>query len=117
VAAALAIVRRDRTLAKRLWQNVRHMRSGLARLGYRIGATESPIVPIHIGAADRTIALWRALLAAGLYVNIVLPPGCKPDACLLRTSYSAAHTPAQLNRALAIFESVGRELSIIETAA
>jgi 8-amino-7-oxononanoate synthase len=117
VAAALAIVRRDRTLAARLWQNVRHMRSGLARLGYQIGPTESPIVPIHIGAADRTIALWRALLAAGLYVNIVLPPGCKPDACLLRTSYSAAHTPAQLNRALAIFESVGRELSIIETAA
>jgi 8-amino-7-oxononanoate synthase len=117
VAAALAIVRRDRTLAARLWQNVRHMRSGLARLGYQIGATESPIVPIHIGAADRTIALWRALLAAGLYVNIVLPPGCKPDACLLRTSYSAAHTPAQLNRALAILESVGRELSIIETAA
>jgi 8-amino-7-oxononanoate synthase len=117
VTAALAIVRRDRSLAARLWSNVRHMRAGLTRLGYQIGTNESPIVPIHIGAADRTIELWRALLDAGLYVNIVLPPGCKPDACLLRTSYSAAHTTAQLDRALAIFESVGRELSIIEAAA
>jgi len=117
VAAALAIVRRDRTLAARLWSNVRHVRAGLAALGYQIGQTESPIVPLYIGAADRTIAFWRALLDAGLYVNIVLPPGCKPDACLLRTSYSAAHTTAQLDRALAIFASVGRKLSIIETAA
>jgi 8-amino-7-oxononanoate synthase len=117
VAAALAIVRRDRTLAARLWSNVRHMRAGLAAMGYRIGQTESPIVPIYVGAADRTIAFWRALLDAGLYVNIVLPPGCKPDACLLRTSYSAAHTRAQLDRALATFESIGRELSIIEAAA
>jgi len=117
VVAALAIVRRDRTLAARLWSNVRHVRAGLAAMGYQIGQNESPIVPIYIGAADRTIAFWRALLDAGLYVNIVLPPGCKPDACLLRTSYSAAHTTAQLDRALATFESIGRKLSIIETAA
>ena len=37
VTAALAIVRRDRTLAARLWSNVRHMRAGLSRLGYQIG--------------------------------------------------------------------------------
>jgi 8-amino-7-oxononanoate synthase len=117
VAAALAIVRRDRTLAARLWANVRQMRAGLAAVGYQIGETESPIVPIYVGAADRTIAFWRGLLDAGLYVNIVLPPGCKPDACLLRTSYSAAHTTAQLDSALATFASVGRALSIIEDAA
>lgn len=117
VAAALKIVRRDRTLAEKLWANVRHMRAGLARLGYRIGANESPVVPIYIGDADRTVELWQALLAAGVYVNVVLPPGCKPDACLLRTSYSAAHTLGQLDRALEIFAAVGRELSIIEDAA
>ena len=63
------------------------------------------------------MALWQALLEAGLYVNIVLPPGCRPDACLLRTSYSAAHTPEHIDRALAIFEAVGRDLAIIEAAA
>ena len=47
----------------------------------------------------------------------VLPPACRPDACLLRTSYSAAHTPAQIDEALGIFEQVGRALRVIETAA
>lgn len=117
VEAALAIVRRDPSLRDRLWENVRRVRAGLARLGYRIGSVESPIVPIQIGSAERTIEVWKALLQAGLYVNLVLPPACRPDACLLRTSYSAAHTTAHIDRALAIFEEVGRELAIIEAAA
>jgi len=117
VQAALALVRRDGSLRDRLWENVRHVRAGLSRMGYKIGPNESPIVPIQIGAPERTVALWQALLEAGLYVNIVLPPGCRPDACLLRTSYSAAHTPDHIERALAIFEAVGRDLAIIEAAA
>ena len=117
VQAALAIVRRDASLRERLWENVRRVRSGLLRIGYRIGETESPIVPIQIGAPERTVEVWQALLGAGLYTNIVLPPACRPDACLLRTSYSAAHTAADIDRALAIFEQVGRELGVVETAA
>jgi len=117
VQAALAIVRNDTSRRERLWDAVRRVRGGLARMGYRIGATESPIVPIQIGAAERTVQVWQALLDAGLYVNIVLPPACRPDACLLRTSYSAAHAPEHIDRALAIFEHVGRELAIIEAAA
>jgi 8-amino-7-oxononanoate synthase len=117
VEAALAIVRRDGLLREKLWQNVRNVRAGLLRLGYRIGATESPIVPIQIGSAERTVEVWQALLAAGLYVNIVLPPACLPDACLLRTSYSAAHTREQIDRALEIFDRVGRELDVIEATA
>jgi len=117
VRAALDVVRADPSLRDRLWENVRRVRAGLSRLGYKIGATESPIVPIVIGAPERTVQAWQALLEAGLYVNIVLPPACRADACLLRTSYSAAHTPEQIDRALAIFEAVGRELAIIEAAA
>jgi 8-amino-7-oxononanoate synthase len=117
VRAALDVIRADPSLRDRLWDNVRRVRAGLARLGYTIGPNESPIVPIVIGAPERTVGIWQALLEAGLYVNIVLPPACRPDACLLRTSYSAAHTTEQIDRALAIFEGVGRELAIIEAAA
>ena len=90
---------------------------GSTRLGFTIGPTESPIVPIVVGDAERTVVMWRALLEAGLYANIVLPPACRPDACVLRTSYSAAHTPEQIDRALATFEQVGRALAIIDAAA
>ena len=70
-------------------------------------------MPILIGPEALTVGLWQALLAAGLYVNIVLPPGCPRGQCLLRTSYSSAHTPAQIDEALGIFEAVGRQFGVL----
>lgn len=113
VKAALHILHQDRTSAKQLWENVRRMRTGLQRLGYSIGPVESPIVPILIGPEELTVGMWQALLEAGLYVNIVLPPGCPKGQCLLRTSYSSAHTPAQIDAALAILEAVGRQAGVL----
>jgi 8-amino-7-oxononanoate synthase len=107
-AAALSILRSEPELRRRLWENVRRVRSGLEGAGFVLGRTESPIVSIEIGTAERTVAMWQALLEAGLYVNIVLPPACRPDACLLRSSYSAAHSAAEIDRAVAIFRQVGR---------
>jgi 8-amino-7-oxononanoate synthase len=115
-AAALQILRRDEQLRARLWENVRRVRAGLERAGFTLGQTASPIVSIEIGTADRTVAMWQALLEAGLYVNIVLPPACRADACLLRSSYSAAHSPGEIDRALAIFEQVRRSVSGIAAA-
>lgn len=117
VEAALAIARNGAGLRARLWENVRRVRAGLTRAGFRIGDADSPIVSIEIGDAEPTVGAWRALLEAGVYTNIVLPPACKPDRCLLRTSYSAAHSPAEIDRALEVFEQIGRKLSIIATAA
>lgn len=117
VEAALAISTSDGRLRARLWENVRRVRAGLARAGFRLADSDSPIVSIEIGDANATIAVWRALLGEGLYANIVLPPACRPDRCLLRTSYSAAHSARDIDRAVEIFERVGRELSIIPAAA
>jgi 8-amino-7-oxononanoate synthase len=117
VDAALSVLRRDTSLRDRLWANVRRVRSGLTRVGFMIGDTESPIVAIQTGSEERTVAMWQALLEAGVYVNIVLPPACRPDQCLLRTSYSAAHTATDIDRALYAFEHVGRALCIIDAAA
>jgi 8-amino-7-oxononanoate synthase len=103
VRAAVSIVRRHPELRARLWSNVARLRQGLQELGYAIGPTESPIVPILIGDESRTIELWQRLLAAGLYVNVIVPPGCPVDQCVLRASCSAAHTPEDIERALAIF--------------
>jgi 8-amino-7-oxononanoate synthase len=117
VEAALRILEREPALRERMWAAVRRARAGLARAGFMIGATESPIVSIEIGTAERTIAMWQALLGAGVYVNLVLPPACRPDGCLLRTSYTAAHAPEDVDRALAVFEDVGRTLRVIDAAA
>jgi 8-amino-7-oxononanoate synthase len=113
VKAALAVLRADRDSRQRLWENVRRMRSGLRRMGYSVGPVESPIVPILIGEEALTVGMWQALLEAGLYVNIVLPPGCPKGQCLLRTSYSSAHTPAQIDTALEILAAVGKQAGVL----
>jgi 8-amino-7-oxononanoate synthase len=104
VRAAVRVIRSHPELRDRLWSNIRQLRSGLQKMGYVIGQTESPIVPIFTGDEGRTIALWQELLAEGLYVNLIVPPGCSADDCLLRASCSAAHTPQQIAKALDILE-------------
>jgi 8-amino-7-oxononanoate synthase len=112
VSAAVKVVRTHPELRDQLWANVRRLRQGLRELGYVIGDTESPIVPILTGDEERTIALWQRLLQEGLYVNLIVPPGCPLDECVLRASCSAAHTPEQLVKALDILGRVGAELGV-----
>ena len=114
VSAAVKVVRAHPELRDQLWANVRRLRQGLRELGYVIGDTESPIVPILTGDEEKTIALWQRLLAEGLYVNLIVPPGCPVDACVLRASCSSAHTPEQLTRALDILGRVGAEMGVTE---
>jgi 8-amino-7-oxononanoate synthase len=103
VGAAVRVVRQHPELRDQLWANIRRLREGLRDIGYVIGDTESPIVPILSGDEARTIALWKNLLTEGLYVNLIVPPGCQVDECVLRASCSAAHTREQIARALDIF--------------
>ncbi len=112
VSAAVKVVRTHPELRDQLWANVRRLRQGLRELGYVIGDTESPIVPIVTGDEERTIALWQRLLTEGLYVNLIVPPGCPVDECVLRASCSAAHTQEQLTKALDILGRVGAELGV-----
>ena len=106
VRAARRVLVGDRQLREQLWANTRRMRRGLQALGYTIGSTESPIIPIAIGEEATTVRIWQGLLEAGVYVNVVLPPGCAQDRCLLRASCSAAHTTAQIDAALAAFGEI-----------
>jgi 8-amino-7-oxononanoate synthase len=116
VSAAVKVVRAHPELRDQLWANVKRLRQGLRELGYSIGETESPIVPILTGDEARTIALWQRLLSEGLYVNVIVPPGCQVDECVLRASCSAAHTAEHLARALEIFGRVGAELGVAGVA-
>jgi len=56
-----------------------------------------------------TVAMWGALLKAGVYVNLALPPGTPSKLCLLRCSVSAAHSDEEIDRIIALFGSVVAE--------
>ncbi len=112
-AAALKIMKEEPERRTRLLAIAARMRSEYTRMGFNIGQSQSPIIPIYINNDEATLAIWKALFEAGVYTNPVLPPGVPPGKSLLRTSYMATHTDAQMDRVLETFNSVGKKLGII----
>jgi 8-amino-7-oxononanoate synthase len=116
VAAALAaldIIEKEPEHVERLWAVAERMRTGLNELGFDTGQSVSPIIPVIIGELEESLLAWKALFEAGVYTNAFVPPGVPEGRCLLRTSYMATHTDDQIDRALEIFDSVGREIGLI----
>lgn len=113
VLAALDVIENDPDYVQRVWDNTAFMKKGLQELGFDIGESETPIIPIIVGDDMRTIFFWKQLFDAGLFTNPVVPPGVPPNKSLLRTSYMATHTEEHLQRALDILDTVGHQLGII----
>lgn len=113
VLAALDIIEGEPEWIDRLWDVTERMRKGLNELGFNTGVSQTPVIPIIIGADDQTLMTWKALYDAGIYTNPVVAPGVPQGMSLLRTSYMATHTHEQIDRALGIFETVGRQMGLI----
>jgi 7-keto-8-aminopelargonate synthetase-like enzyme len=89
------------------------MMKGFRELGFNIGSTVTPIIPIIIGDDDKCFTFWKELYEAGVYTNPVCAPAVPVGMALLRTSYMASQTRDQLVRALDIFETCGKRLHVI----
>jgi len=113
VLAALEILRSEPERRESLWENTRRLQTGLRGLGYDIGPTETPIIPVLIGPLEKTFVFWRKLFDAGVFTNPVVPPAVPPSQCRLRTSLMATHTAEQIDFALDAFATIGRELGVI----
>ena len=111
--AALDIIESDPEPRLRLQANVRRMREGLSQLGFSVGESPTPVLPIFIGEEMRMLPFWKILFEEGVYTNAVLPPAVAPDATMIRTSFMANHTFEQIDRALEIFERVGKMAELI----
>jgi 8-amino-7-oxononanoate synthase len=111
--AALHVMQEEPERVQRLTEIATFMRTEYRRLGFDIGKSESPIIPIHIGDDVRTLTISKALFDAGIFVNPVISPAV-PDGCqLLRTSYMATHTDDQLHRVLETMAVVGKQVGLI----
>ena len=111
--AALNIMRREPERIERVNQIGKKMRREYKNLGFDIGNSETPVIPIIIGDYWLTLKTWRQLFDNGLFVNAIVGPATPPGRQLLRTSYMATHTDEQLDQVLTIFEKVGKELGLI----
>jgi 8-amino-7-oxononanoate synthase len=113
VLAALEVMKREPERRTQLWANTRRLHEGMRSLGYDIGETETPIVPVLIGPMETTFVFWRKLFDAGVFTNPVMPPAVPPSQCRLRTSLMATHTFDQIDFCLDQFSRIGKELGVI----
>ncbi|MYE34008.1 aminotransferase class I/II-fold pyridoxal phosphate-dependent enzyme [Candidatus Palauibacter polyketidifaciens] len=113
VLKALEIIRDEPERREQLWKNTHRMMEGFKSIGFDIGPTETPIVPILIGPMEKTFVFWRALFEAGVFSNPVVPPAVPEGSCRLRTSYMATHTDDDLDFVLEQVERVGKKLGVV----
>jgi 8-amino-7-oxononanoate synthase len=111
--AALDIIQAEPERRERLWHNTRRMQDGLRSLGYDIGASETPIIPVQIGELERMLVFWKELFDAGVFANPVTPPAVPENSCRLRISCMATHTDEQIDFVLDAFASAGRRVAAL----
>jgi 8-amino-7-oxononanoate synthase len=111
--AALEVMQEEPERITRINQIGARMQAAFRQLGFNVGASETPIIPVIVGDDMRTFIAWKALYEAGVYTNPVVSPAVSPGSSLLRTSYMATHTDEQLDRVLAVFAEVGQALGLI----
>lgn len=110
---ALRIMRAEPERSARVNAIGERVRRELTHMGFNIGQSVSPIIPIIIGDTPRTIMTWKALFEAGVFVNPILAPAVPAGTELLRTSYMATHTDEQIERVLELYHAVGKQMSLI----
>jgi glycine C-acetyltransferase len=110
--AALEVMEQEPELQVRLWENARYFKAGLAELGFDCGASETPITPVIVGAAERAVRLSQELRQRGVFATAIGFPTVAQDRGRVRTIVTAAHSRAQLDRALEAFAEAGLVLGI-----
>ena len=113
VLKVLDIIETEPERIQNLWKNAHKMHTEFRRLGFDIGATQTPIVPVMVGEDMNCFAFWKALFEEGIFTNPAISPAVPPGHALLRTSYTATHTDKHLDRVLEVFEKIGKKIGII----
>ncbi|USB33661.1 pyridoxal phosphate-dependent aminotransferase family protein [Paenibacillus sp. YPG26] len=117
VAAALTsldIMETEQVWRSNLLTNMNKFSGALRGMGFDIGESNTPIIPILIGDTVTTFKFWSLLQQNGIYTNPIISPAVQEGNELIRTSVMATHTDEQLSHAINVFEQIGRSLDIIQ---
>ncbi|SEM17477.1 glycine C-acetyltransferase [Mesobacillus persicus] len=111
---AIELLTASSELNERLWDNADYLKEGLQKLGFDIGNSETPITPCIIGDEVKTQEFSKRLNEKGVYAKSIVFPTVPKGTGRVRNMPSAAHTKAMLDEALAIYETVGKEMGVIQ---
>lgn len=111
--AALDILLTEPELIDTLWDNTRYFKGKLETLGFDTGKSDTPITPVIIGEGSRAMKFSDELFNAGVFAQGIAFPTVAKDKARVRTIVTATHSKADLDEAIAAFEKVGKDLSVI----
>ena len=97
----------------RLWSNAKYFKEKLGKLGFDTGESETPITPVIIGEEAKSMEFSKKLKENGVFVSAIVFPTVPKGTGRVRCMVTAGHTEEQLDRAVAAFEKVGKEMGII----
>jgi glycine C-acetyltransferase len=100
-------------LRSTLWRNAEYFRKKMTELGFELAGKDHPIIPVMLGDAKLTQIFAKKMLDEGIYVIGFFYPVVPQGSARIRTQMSAAHSLEDLDRAIAAFEKVGKELKVI----
>jgi glycine C-acetyltransferase len=111
--AAFEVLEQEPERIERLWSNTKRFRAGLQSLGFDTGQSETPIIPIMVGEADRAMKLSDRAFERGVFAQGIGYPTVAKGKARLRTIVTATHTEEELDKALEILGDSARGLGIL----
>lgn len=111
---ALGVIKSEPQRRTRLWEITNRVLAGFKKIGLDIGASETPVIPVIVGADETCFAFWKMLFANRVFANPVISPATPPGRALIRTSYMATHTDEDIDTVLDVFARCARELGLVQ---
>lgn len=109
----LAMLEQGGELRERLWANARQFREKMTAAGFTLAGADHAIIPVMLGDAKLAQDFARELQQEGIYVTGFFFPVVPKGQARIRTQMSAAHTPQQIEQAVAAFIRIGKKLGVI----
>jgi glycine C-acetyltransferase len=109
----LELIAEGADLRQKLYANAERFRAGMGKLGFKLAGADHPIIPVMLGDATVAQEMAARMLKRGIYVIGFSFPVVPKGQARIRTQMSAAHSSADIDRAIAAFAEVGRELEVI----
>lgn len=112
--AALHIMKTEPERIQHLWDITNYALDSFRTLGFEIGNTSTPIIPLYVRDMEKTFLVTRMLFDEGVFVNPVIPPACSPEDTLIRFSLMATHTKEQIDIAVDKLYKCFKQLGILK---
>ena len=114
ITKALELIENDTSRRDNLFRLTANLKKGLEELGYNLGTSTTPILPVHIGTNEDCFKMWRALHEMGIFANPVISPAVPPGHSLMRLTLMATHTDEHVAKIVDAFAKAGRAVGLIK---